>query len=212
MNCAKWSLLNALFGPQCGVLPGGRCLVHGHGVWAVHSADVHVGERNGFHHGGGAVPLRRTSLGYRTGVCSAKEKGWVSRTGFHKAGLFLYALRGKCLHMIVSLLIPVSLSVTEGACRWTGWWRRCRPEGWRFSLRASHALCRSLTRARRDLWVCTLACTHNPIQFSPVRNSFIGMTLRYTVLQRDQETLFWSGNEHYAVTKGWKLTHRQVRN
>ncbi len=61
------------------VLPGGHSVVHGSGVWSLHSAHVHVGERHGLHHGGGALLLRGASAVPRQGVRRSQKKGRVSR-------------------------------------------------------------------------------------------------------------------------------------
>ncbi|KAM6102712.1 glycosylphosphatidylinositol anchor attachment 1 protein isoform 1-T1 [Theristicus caerulescens] len=63
-------------------LRGGAGLVPGLGLPAPRPPHLHVGERHGLHHGGGAVPLRREGPLLRPGVCRAQEE-----SGGHAGGL-----------------------------------------------------------------------------------------------------------------------------
>lgn len=73
-----------IFPHQFCLLLCGCGLVHGAGVRAVHPADLHVRERHGVHHGGGALPCRREGAGHRKRVCCSQEESRVKITALRQ--------------------------------------------------------------------------------------------------------------------------------
>ena len=71
-TCALTAVISVPSHPsQCGLLHGRFRLVHGLGIWAVHSADIHVRECHGVHHGGGALSSWGEGTGHGQRVCSS---------------------------------------------------------------------------------------------------------------------------------------------